>query len=64
MTDTIKINWAEWKIRYDEMSKRPTPDHPDVPSTKPYEHINGPKVKMTYAIGSVEWNEQKKGGTG
>lgn len=60
MTDTVKINWAEWKIRYDQMSKRETPLHPDAGKGGPTDYLNGPKVKMVWAIGSLEWSEEQK----
>jgi hypothetical protein len=45
---------ADWEQRRIEIASRPTQHHPDVRGLPP-EPINGPGVKPSYAIGSVEW---------
>jgi hypothetical protein len=45
---------ADWEKNRVEILARETPHHPDVRGLAP-EPINGPGVKPTYAIGSVEW---------
>jgi hypothetical protein len=52
-------NRLEWRRRYDEMSARETPDHPDCKGG-PVEYINGPLAKPTFAPGSVEWEHQQR----
>jgi hypothetical protein len=50
----------DWRIRYDEMCERATPDHPDCRGGEVV-HINGPQCRLTYAVGSAEWAEQQQG---
>jgi hypothetical protein len=40
-------------------SRRETPLHPDC-TGGPVEAINGPNAKVTYAVGSLEWQQQEK----
>jgi hypothetical protein len=53
-------NRVDWRRRYDDMSERETPDHPDVVGGE-IQHINGPQCRLTYAVGSAEWAEQQQG---
>jgi hypothetical protein len=52
-------NRVDWRRRYDEMSERETPDHPDVVGGEVI-HINGPQCRLTYAVGSAEWAAQQR----
>ena len=54
-------NRTEWRRLYDEMISRPTPDHPDCAGGE-IEHVNGPLCRPTYAVGSLEWQQQQKEG--
>jgi hypothetical protein len=51
---------VEWRKRYDETLAHPTPLHPEDQGGS-VEHINGPLVKSSYAVGSLEWQRQKDG---
>jgi hypothetical protein len=51
---------VEWRRRYDEMSERETPLHPDAGGGEVI-HINGPQCRLTHAVGSAEWAEQQQG---
>jgi phage terminase large subunit-like protein len=52
-----------WRRAYDEILSRPTPDHPES-SGGAVEHVNGPRAKLTYAPGSIEFELQQKEKTG
>jgi phage terminase large subunit-like protein len=52
-------NRVDWRRRYDELSARETPEHPDVVGGDVV-HINGPQCRLTYATGSAEWAEQQR----
>jgi phage terminase large subunit-like protein len=44
---------------YEQILNRPTPLHPE-DRGGPVEHVNGPKAKLTYAPGSLEFEQQQK----
>ena len=48
-----------WRKAADAIAASATPSHPDVPA-QTYEPINGPHVKLTYAIGSLEWQREQE----
>jgi hypothetical protein len=50
---------TDWRIRYDEMTVRSTPDHPEAHGG-PVEWINGPQCRTHLAPGSVEYAEQNR----
>jgi hypothetical protein len=47
-----------WRIAYDEMSARETPDHPDA-AGGPIEAVNGPNAKIHIARGSLEYEHHR-----
>jgi hypothetical protein len=52
-------NRVDWRRRYDALSERETPLHPDVVGGEVI-HINGPQCRLTHAVGSAEWAEQQR----
>lgn len=53
-------NRVGWRKAADAIANAATPGHPDVPAAQTYEPINGPHVKMVYAIGSLEWQAEQE----
>ena len=52
-------NRVGWRKAYDAIASAATPNHPDVPA-QTFEAINGPNVRSTWAIGSVEWMQEQE----
>jgi phage terminase large subunit-like protein len=48
-----------WRRAYDEILARPTSSHPEDRGGS-VEHVNGPRAKSSFAVGSVEWQQQQR----
>jgi hypothetical protein len=53
-------NRVEWKKRYDELQAQDTPLHPDATGGE-IEFVNGPRARIHLAVGSLEYEQQRKG---
>ena len=47
-------------LRREAIARAPTPNHPEAGKGGEIEHVNGPRAKITYAVGSLEWAAQQR----